>query len=450
MTRSLKEIGHTTKVTWPSVGGYGHVPIESVMPNPLNPRTWISEDETKLLADSIRRGGQREIATVRPATEAEQIQHPGVRYVLTSGGRRYQACLEAGKETIEVRVRAYTERRDEMLDLFMLNESRKQVSDLERALYIAALAKAFGWTTQAEIAAGIGETQSNVSRLMTVARCTAKVQARMHPSIPESDRLSLTVTAVLCNADAATQDDLIERMPRHLKTAVAQVAWIKAEMAHAGVVLPTRDRKPSNLRKSIQALADTVMHKARLLRRQEGLEHLFDNSGDGDAAILASQLREAHTALGLLIGRVEEIAAGEKRDTMLVPRDKLPERQIAQRAAVVDTLPIQAPTRVVYHEPPPEKKPRVVVRPASIPREEGTVVRATADARLKALAQGASMRVERMDPKTRRLGYAHVGAAEYLQLWDKGLLYFQVNDKQRPPNYPDGDALRALLEEAKA
>lgn len=429
MQRSLSRDSDTKAL---DVGGHGLVPTVQVMPNPLNPRKYFDPAETAMLSDSIKHGGQREIAVVRLATDAESEQHPGVLYVLTSGERRYWATLEAGLELLEVRVKTYGSTAEEMLDLYMLNENRRPLSDLENAEYIAQLAEKWGWETQEEIAAGIGNTQVYVSRMLAVTRCAPSVKARMSPKIDESKCFGVQVAVLFSKLAPDVQDDLVARMPEDCTTGVAQAAWIRSQLEEKEIELPSRERSPVHMRRMLNAFAKTICTKTRDINKGDELSRLFENTTDAAAKVLAVDLRAALGDFERLVARVETLAGMEKRATTLVSSDAT--RSPANRP--VAPMRASAPKeRLAPAQPARQAVPKPVAQPSWT--DSSAVAQSASLAMAKAMKNGAQLRVEFWDPSSRRIAIAQVDKTRYIALWKAKHLAFQINKKPKPHNYPD-------------
>src|SRR5271165_3744501 len=72
------------------------VPISSIRPNPLQPRTHFEEESMAALAASIRELGVLQPVLVRP------IDGDAESYELIAGERRWRAARRAGLQTIPV------------------------------------------------------------------------------------------------------------------------------------------------------------------------------------------------------------------------------------------------------------------------------------------------------------------------------------------------------------
>lgn len=145
------------------------VPVDSVAPNPDQPRRTIDERALDVLADSIRTHGLMQPLVVRPL--------PGDRYELIAGERRWRAAERAGLEDIPVVIRDAGER--ERLELALVeNLVREDLSPIEVARAVAALVEDFGQTHQ-QVATHLGRSRPAVSNLLRLLELPEDVQARV-------------------------------------------------------------------------------------------------------------------------------------------------------------------------------------------------------------------------------------------------------------------------------
>ncbi len=410
--------------TWPGVGEYGIVPRTSIIPNPLNPRKDFPEQELESLAASMRVLGQCEIGTVRLLTTEEQEANPGARYMLISGERRWRAAEIAGLDTYEIRVRAYANLAEEVRSMFLLNEDRQPISDLENALCMREAITLFGWRTQEETAAGLSKDVCWVSQMHSILRCTPAVQARMHPRVPEERRLGRHVAVIMCKLDPPKQDEVLADMPDELTTTVSRVAWLRRRLSQEGIQLPKRERKPQSQRRMAQVLAQAVTSKSRELLEAGTIGRMFENTSQAEADSLVADLSAALGDFAALVDEVTRLSYGERPVTVLVPREKMPPRLV----------------------PPARREPAPLATPPRTPERlaELSLLSArhdTASPMAIGLKDGARLRVEFWDPRARRMMEAQVGKDQYLELWAEKRLSFQMNKKPKPRNYPEPSEL---------
>jgi ParB family chromosome partitioning protein len=137
--------------------GLQHLPVESILPNPLQPRRTMDEGELEELAASIRQHGVLQPVVVTRSAE------PG-KYHLVVGERRWRAAQRAGLQTIPALVRSAGTR--EALELALVeNLQRADLSPLEEAEAFHTLLSEFG-LTQEQIAERVGKSRSAVANTL--------------------------------------------------------------------------------------------------------------------------------------------------------------------------------------------------------------------------------------------------------------------------------------------
>jgi len=138
------------------------ISVDSIVPNPRQPRTTFDEDSLSDLANSIRRHGVLQPLIVRIGDK------PG-SYTLLAGERRLRASQIAGLEEVPAILLQANE--EQMLELSIVeNVQRDDLNPIEEARGYKALMNSFGWT-QEEIADRVGKkrpTIANFLRLLTL------------------------------------------------------------------------------------------------------------------------------------------------------------------------------------------------------------------------------------------------------------------------------------------
>lgn len=141
------------------------VPVESLFPNPHQPRKHFDEDELEELASSIREAGLMQPILVSPLDDGYQI---------IAGERRWRAVQLAGLTHVPVVIREVTER--EALALAMIeNLQRVDLNPLEEAEGYRRLADEFS-LTQEEVARAVGKDRSTVANLLRLLKLDDAVQ----------------------------------------------------------------------------------------------------------------------------------------------------------------------------------------------------------------------------------------------------------------------------------
>ena len=128
------------------------LPIESVIPNPRQPRRTFDDVSLVELAESIKVNGVIQPIVVRAV---------GDHYELIAGERRLRASKLAGLETIPAFIRAADELEQAQLAL-VENVQREDLNAIDRAAAYHTLIHELG-LTQAELSSRLGENGSVIS-----------------------------------------------------------------------------------------------------------------------------------------------------------------------------------------------------------------------------------------------------------------------------------------------
>lgn len=157
-------IPHATQV---NSGLIEEIPVESIAPNPYQPRQIFPEESLRELADSIRQHG-----ILQPIIVIRTSHHPP--YQLVAGERRWRAAQLAGLATIPAVVRDLTPH--EVVELALIeNVQRADLSPLETAIAYRTLIEEFG-LTQAEVAERVGKSRSAVANTLRLLDAPEPIQ----------------------------------------------------------------------------------------------------------------------------------------------------------------------------------------------------------------------------------------------------------------------------------
>jgi ParB family transcriptional regulator, chromosome partitioning protein len=130
-----------------------HIPVESLHPNPRQPRRRFEPDATAGLAESIRLQGVLQPIVVRPRAAGG--------YEVIAGERRWRAARDAGAPTLPALVRD-TDDRDTLLLGLVENVAREDLSPVEEARAYAVLIDEFELSL-GDVAARVGRSKPAVS-----------------------------------------------------------------------------------------------------------------------------------------------------------------------------------------------------------------------------------------------------------------------------------------------
>lgn len=141
------------------------VPIDMVVPSPLQPRTQFIESPLDDLVESIRHHGIIQPLIVRPVNG---------KLELIAGERRWRASNKLGLATVPVIEREANDR--QVLEMALIeNLQREDLNPLEEATGYVRLAKEFSMK-QEEIAAQVGKSRASVANAMRLLDLHLDVQ----------------------------------------------------------------------------------------------------------------------------------------------------------------------------------------------------------------------------------------------------------------------------------
>ncbi|WP_022908876.1 ParB/RepB/Spo0J family partition protein [Aestuariimicrobium kwangyangense] len=176
---------------------YLEVPIESIVPNPKQPRSVFDEEMLRELADSIG-----EVGVLQPVV----VRHVGDGYELIMGERRLRASKLAGRESIPVIVRG-TDDTDLLRDALLENLHRAQLNPLEEAAAYQQMLEDFN-CTQDELSRRIKRSRPQISNTIRLLRLPSGVQRRVAAGVLSAGH----ARALLMVDDASTQERLAQRI----------------------------------------------------------------------------------------------------------------------------------------------------------------------------------------------------------------------------------------------
>lgn len=151
------------------VAQQNEVSIDSISPNPRQPRTVFDEDALRELTASIKEVGLLQPPVVRETSHG--------RYELIMGERRYRAAKAAGLRSIPVIIRQ-TSDNDLLRDALIENIHRSQLNALEEAAAYTELLNDFSCTHE-ELAQKLGKSRPHISNTMRLLNLPATVQRKV-------------------------------------------------------------------------------------------------------------------------------------------------------------------------------------------------------------------------------------------------------------------------------
>jgi ParB family chromosome partitioning protein len=145
-----------------------HLPVESLRPNPAQPRRSFDETELSELTDSIRARGVIQPLIVRPDPAS-----PG-RYEIVAGERRWRAAQRARLHDVPVILRDYTD--TEVLEVAIIeNIQRADLNPIDEAAAYRQLMDRFGHS-QDQLATALGKSRSHVANQIRLLSLPEEIQ----------------------------------------------------------------------------------------------------------------------------------------------------------------------------------------------------------------------------------------------------------------------------------
>jgi len=142
------------------------ISIDSIIPNPYQPRREFSEEALGDLAASIETRGVLQPVLIRPLESG--------RYELVAGERRLRASKKAGLTEIPTLVRKMTDQESLAIALIE-NLQREDLNAVEEALGYQQLQQEFG-LSQEELARQVGKSRSAVANALRLLNLPESVQ----------------------------------------------------------------------------------------------------------------------------------------------------------------------------------------------------------------------------------------------------------------------------------
>ncbi|MFN3651561.1 MAG: ParB/RepB/Spo0J family partition protein [Armatimonadota bacterium] len=232
------------------------LPLESVHPNPNQPRKFFDPSALEELAASIRERGVMEPIIVRPKDG---------RYEIVAGERRYRASKLAGMETIPAIVRELTDE-EAMADSLLENFQREDLTVMEKAHAIKGL---LDYMSMDQCAKSLGCSASTLRRHLELLDLPPAVQQEL--SYPPGKQQQHLVTEGharslrAMNHDYGTQIRILDKIKREKLSVDETDRLIEA-------IEKAPERKEAFLRISLDAAEEILKRSGVKLERRKNFK----------------------------------------------------------------------------------------------------------------------------------------------------------------------------------
>lgn len=256
------------------------VPLDQVVPSPLQPRREFTEDALRDLADSIRSQGILQPLVVRPGKGGLE---------LIAGERRWRAARLAGLKEVPVLERQASDR--EVLELALVeNLQRENLNPLEEALGYSELQSRFE-LTQDEVAQKVGRSRAAVANALRLLKLPEDVKETLR-----AGHLSVGHAKVLLGIADPSLLSSVARQAREQGLSVRQTEEVVARLLAAPAPKTIPSAPP------VQAVRDphVVDVENRLRQRLATRVGVRYRAGRGSIEIRFANDDELHRVLDLL------------------------------------------------------------------------------------------------------------------------------------------------------
>jgi ParB family transcriptional regulator, chromosome partitioning protein len=256
---------------------YELVPLDRIVPNPMQPRKRFNEADLEELAASILEHGVVQPVVVRPA---------GGGYELVVGERRWRACQKAGLSAIPAIIKDASD--PESLEVALIeNLHREDLNGIEEANAYLQLMEEFD-LTQEELSQKVGKSRSAVANSLRLLQLPLEVQA----AVVAEEISAGHARALLGLQGDAFQMALLSRIIEE-GLSVRQVEELVRKrllaMAEGGAV-ETRREKPQVMDELAQRIAARLDVRVKVFRGKRKGKIVIEYRNDKELARLLKDL----------------------------------------------------------------------------------------------------------------------------------------------------------------
>lgn len=193
--------GSTDGITATVEGPLRKVPVESIRPNPFQPRKAINDESLVTLASSVRELGVLQPIIVRPVEGEEG------HYELIAGERRWRAAILAQLEFVPVLVQDDVNDRLSLEQAVVENLHRVDLHPLEEAAAYQQLIDEFDLTHE-QVAQRVGKSRANITNTLRLLQLGETAQA----ALASSQITAGHARSLLAITDANDQGTMVARI----------------------------------------------------------------------------------------------------------------------------------------------------------------------------------------------------------------------------------------------
>ena len=263
--------------TLPAVSRMEELEVESIIPNPKQPRTIFDDDALEELADSIATLGLIQPITVRKENDG--------KYIIISGERRWRATKLAGKKTIPAYIREADDR--ELHEMALVeNIQRQDLNAMEIAISLQRLIDECG-VTQEMVAQRVGKKRSTVANYLRLVQMCPEVQAALKGNL-----ITMGHAKAIAAAPEEAQPSLVKKViKKELSVRATEGLVKKLSEAKVSSAIEQEEEFPEIYTRAVESLSRIVGENIKIKRSADGSSKIIIGfSSDKEIAALVERL----------------------------------------------------------------------------------------------------------------------------------------------------------------
>ena len=240
----------------PAVSRMEEIDIESIIPNPKQPRTIFDDDALEELADSIATLG-----LIQPITVSKE---EGGKYLIISGERRWRASNLAGRKTIAAYIREADDK--ELHEMALVeNIQRQDLNAMEIAISLQRLIDECG-VTQETVAQRVGKKRSTVANYLRLISMCPEVQAALKASL-----ISMGHAKAIAAAPEEAQPSVVKKViKKELSVRATEQLVKKLTEGKTTTEATTEEEFPEIYTRIVEQLSKLVGEDIKIKRTADG------------------------------------------------------------------------------------------------------------------------------------------------------------------------------------
>ena len=241
----------------PAVSRMEEIDIESIIPNPKQPRTIFDDDALEELADSIATLGLIQPITVRKEENG--------KYIIISGERRWRASKLAGRKTIAAYIRQADDK--ELHEMALVeNIQRQDLNAMEIAISLQRLIDECG-VTQETVAQRVGKKRSTVANYLRLISMCPEVQAALKAGV-----ISMGHAKAIAAAPEEAQPSVVKKVIKKELSVRATEQLVKklTEGKSASTEATAEEEFPEVYTRIVEQLSKLVGEDIKIKRAADG------------------------------------------------------------------------------------------------------------------------------------------------------------------------------------